>query len=196
MSKVVITSAPPKTPTISARTVSSGITSIAATRRGRTRKWIGSSPKVVIAFTSSLTFWVPIWAANAAPVRPANTIAVISAPSSRSIAIPTPFTTKITAPNFCATSPISKAMITPMRKPTSRTIGTALAPASVATSSTSPQLTAPRRVSACRSALAHAPRNPASRFAYAICCTVARPICSRIPIGRRRRAGAVKSLGS
>ena len=33
-----ITGAPPKIPTISARTASSGITSIAATRRGRTRK--------------------------------------------------------------------------------------------------------------------------------------------------------------
>jgi hypothetical protein len=60
----------------------------------------------------AFTFWVPIWAANAAPVRPANTIAVISAPSSRSIASPTPFTTKITAPNCRATSPISKAMMT------------------------------------------------------------------------------------
>jgi len=29
----------------------------------------------------AFTFWVPIWAANAAPVRPANTIPVISAPS-------------------------------------------------------------------------------------------------------------------
>src|SRR5215470_3366575 len=40
-------------------------------------------------------------------------------------------------------------MITPMRKPISSTTGTPLAPASVAMSSTSPQLMRPPRVNAC-----------------------------------------------
>ena len=138
MSKLSITSAPPNSPITSASTASSGITSAAASSRGSTRKRTGSSPKVTIALTSSFTFCVPIWAAKAAPVRPANTMAVISGPSSRSMAMPTPLTTKITAPNFCATSAVWNAMITPIRKPISRTIGTALAPASVATATTSP----------------------------------------------------------
>jgi hypothetical protein len=60
-----------------------------------------------MALISSFTFCVPICTANAAPVRPANTMAVVNGPSSRSIATPAPFTTKITAPNCRATSATS-----------------------------------------------------------------------------------------
>ena len=54
--------------------------------RGVTRKRTGSRPIVVSASISWLTRIVPISAANAAPVRPASRIAVISGPSSRTIA--------------------------------------------------------------------------------------------------------------
>ena len=64
-----------------------------------TRKRTGSSPIVVSASISWLTLIVPISAANAAPERPASRIAVISAPSSRSIDRPIRSATKISAPN-------------------------------------------------------------------------------------------------
>jgi hypothetical protein len=92
--------------------------------RGRARtqslRWSGRRPRPSRSPRQSPTRLPP----RAAPVRPAKTIAVISGPSSRSSANPTPFTTKITAPKSFATSPDSKAMITPMRKPTSNTTGT------------------------------------------------------------------------
>ena len=46
-------------------------------------------PNVESASISSLTCMVPSWAAKAAPVRPAMTMAVIMAPISRTVAIPT-----------------------------------------------------------------------------------------------------------
>ena len=44
---------------------------------------------VVSASISSLTCMLPIWAANAAPLRPAMMMAVIMAPISRAMAMPT-----------------------------------------------------------------------------------------------------------
>ena len=80
MLKLIIVSAPPRMPMMSANSVSSGTISTAARMRVTTRKRTGSRPIVVSAFSSSLTFIVPISAANAAPERPASRIAVISGP--------------------------------------------------------------------------------------------------------------------
>ena len=65
---------------MSANRIKNGIMSTAAMIRVTTRKRTGSRPIVVSAFSSSLTFIVPISAANAAPERPASSIAVISGP--------------------------------------------------------------------------------------------------------------------
>ena len=66
------------------------------------------------------------------------------------MAMPTPLTTKMTAPNFSATTAVWNAMITPIRKPISSTMGTAFAPASVATATTSPQRIVRGRRSECQ----------------------------------------------
>ncbi len=52
---------------------------------------MGSSPIVVRASSSSLTFMVPISAANAEPERPARMIAVKIGPNSRIMTIPMMF---------------------------------------------------------------------------------------------------------
>ena len=96
--------------------------------RGVTRKRTGSRPIVVSASTSWLTFIVPISAANAAPERPASRIAVISGPSSRSIARPIRSATKISAPNLRIGIADWNARITPSRNEISATIGSASAP--------------------------------------------------------------------
>ena len=57
--------------------------------RGSTRNSIGEIPIVVSASISWVTFMVPSCAANAAPVRPAMMIAVIIAPMSRTMPMPT-----------------------------------------------------------------------------------------------------------
>ena len=126
--KLCSVSAPPSRPIRSANSVSSGVISSAAMIRGATRKRTGSRPIVVSASTSSLTFIVPISAANAAPERPASRIAVISGPSSRSIASPTRSATKISAPNLRIGTADWKARITPSRNEISATIGSASAP--------------------------------------------------------------------
>jgi len=82
-----------------AKTVSSGIITERATILGRTRNSIGGMPSVCSAEISSLTCMVPRLAAKAAPVRPDIRIAVIIAPISRTIAMPTRLATKIAAPN-------------------------------------------------------------------------------------------------
>ena len=64
-----------------------------ASTRGRTRNSTGRSPIVRSASTSSLTVMVPRVAANAAPVRPAITMPVMRAPSSRRTPMPTRFAT-------------------------------------------------------------------------------------------------------
>ena len=78
---------------------SNGIIRDNATIRGSTRNSMGGIPSVCKAETSSLTCMVPRFAANAALVRPDIRIAVIIAPISRAIAMPTRFATKIAAPN-------------------------------------------------------------------------------------------------
>ena len=83
MSMICRTMQPPKSPAISEKIVSTGITSADATMRGSTRNLTGGNPIVVSASSSSSTFMVPISAANALPVRPARMIAVTSGPSSR-----------------------------------------------------------------------------------------------------------------
>ena len=71
---------------------------------------------------------MPISAANAAPERPASRIAVISGPSSRSIASPIRSATKISAPNLRIGIADWNARITPSRNEISATIGSASAP--------------------------------------------------------------------
>ena len=78
-----MTSLMPISPATSSSTVIAGMTSIAASMRGRTSIVIGSRPIVVSASISSLTFMVPISAAKADPVRPARITAARSGPSSR-----------------------------------------------------------------------------------------------------------------
>jgi len=68
--------------------------------RGSTRKSTGETPSVVSASISSLAFMFPISAANAAPVRPASTIAVIIAPISRVMLRPMRSATQISPPNW------------------------------------------------------------------------------------------------
>ena len=96
--------------------------------RGTTRKRTGSSPIVVSASTSWFTCIVPISAANAAPVRPASRIAVISGPSSRTIAMPTRSATKISAPKRRIGTADWNARIRPIRNEISATIGRPSAP--------------------------------------------------------------------
>ena len=109
---------------------SSGIIRHRASMRGRTRNSIGGMPKVTSASTSSVTFIVPSWAANAAPVRPAMMMPVIIAPISRSMAIPTRLAMKMSAPNCCSCTAPTKARIRPTRMLISVTMGRASAPAS------------------------------------------------------------------
>ena len=136
-------SAPPSRLTRSANSVKRGVISSAAMTRVVTRKRTGSRPIVVSASTSWLTFIVPISAANAAPERPASRMAVISGPSSRSIARPIRSATKISAPNFFIGIADWKARITPSRNEISATIGSASAPTCSQISHTSFQRTLP-----------------------------------------------------
>ena len=139
MSYIAMTRPPPRIPRIVAKTDNSGTTREEAIRRGTTKKYIGLRPKVVNAFNSSLTFWVPSWAAKAEPLRPAKRIAVIRGPNSLVIAIPIPLTTKITAPKIWATKAVSKAIMTPIKKPIRQIMPTALLPASSETERISPK---------------------------------------------------------
>ena len=84
---------------------------------------------------------MPISAANAAPERPASRIAVISGPSSRSIASPIRSATKISAPNFFIGIADWNARITPSKNEISATIGNASAPTFSQISHTSRQRT-------------------------------------------------------
>ena len=68
---------------------SSGIMRMSAIIRGSTRKSMEERPNVLSASISSFTCMVPSWAAKAAPVRPDMMMAVISAPISRAMAMPT-----------------------------------------------------------------------------------------------------------
>ena len=80
--------APPITAITAEKNPSSGIISTAAMIRGITSASIGETPIVRIASISSVSFIVPICAANAEPERPATMIAVISTPSSRKASRP------------------------------------------------------------------------------------------------------------
>ena len=80
---------PPKIPTQLAYSASNGIIKPSATMRGSTKKSTGEIPSAASASISSLAFMLPSVAANAAPVRPANTIAAIIGPISRTTDRPT-----------------------------------------------------------------------------------------------------------
>ena len=83
---------------------------------------------MVSALSSSLTFIVPISAANAAPERPASRIAVISGPSSRRIDKPTRSATNSSAPNWRIGTADWNARMMPSRNEMSATIGNAFTP--------------------------------------------------------------------
>src|SRR5215467_12699053 len=83
-----ITTAPPMRPSNPAKMASSGVIATAAITRGTTKNPTGSSPIVVRASSSSLTFIVPSSAANAEPDLPARMMAVNNGPSSRNIERP------------------------------------------------------------------------------------------------------------
>ena len=137
------TTSPPSSANALVSTVSAGTTATAASTRGTTRKRTGSRPIVESASISSLTFIVPISAANAEPERAVSRIAAISGPSSRSIEIPSRSATKISAPKRCIGIAPWKARIRPSRKPTSATIGTAPIPARSATVTASRKRSSP-----------------------------------------------------
>ena len=83
-----------------AQIVRHGSIIIMATNFGVTRKWIGSIAMVSSASISSVTFMVPISAANADPDLPITTMAVINGPSSLVIEMATALATMLIAPNF------------------------------------------------------------------------------------------------
>ena len=92
--------APPKIPIEFAQIVRQGNITIIARNFGVTKNWIGLIAIVSSASISSVTFMVPISAANAEPDRPITTIAVIKGPNSRVIEMATAVATKSIAPNF------------------------------------------------------------------------------------------------
>ncbi len=84
------------------------------------------------ASTSSVTFFVPISAANADPDRPITTIAVISGPNSRKIETITASGTRLNMPNFFSSCAICKARIRPNNMVIIETIGIASTPTAMA----------------------------------------------------------------
>ena len=64
-----------------------------------TRKSTGGMPSVSSASISSPVFMLPICAAKAAPVRPATTTPVMTAPISRNVLKPTMSATQMSPPN-------------------------------------------------------------------------------------------------
>ena len=80
---------PPITPMKSAQIVRHGTITSIARNFGATRKATGRRAMVFSASTSSVTFMVPISAANAEPDRPITMMAVISGPNSRTIEMAT-----------------------------------------------------------------------------------------------------------
>ena len=93
-------SPPPASPIASAMTVNKGSAMTSASTRGTTSNSIGFKPMARSASISSFSCMTPISAANALPERPATMIAVSSTPISRSTAMVTRSTTKMSAPNF------------------------------------------------------------------------------------------------
>ncbi len=91
---------------------------------------IGLIPIVRIASISSVSFIVPIWAANAEPERPATIIAVINTPNSRRVIRPTRLTVRDSAPNCCNCAAPCCAITIPIRKLIKPTMGSALTPTS------------------------------------------------------------------
>ena len=79
---------PPKSAIISATNMSIGMAIISAMIRGSTKNAKGSKPIVRMASSSCVIFIEPICAANAEPLRPAMTMAVITGASSRNIEMP------------------------------------------------------------------------------------------------------------
>src|SRR5260370_37266382 len=91
--------------------VTQGNIAILARNFGVTRKWIGLIAIVSSASISSVTFMVPISAANAEPERPITTIAVINGPSSLDIDNATALGTILMAPNLLSSYALCKARI-------------------------------------------------------------------------------------
>ena len=82
------------------------------------------------ASVSSLSCITPISAANALPDRPATMTAVSNTPISRSTAMVTKSTTKMSAPNFESCCAPRYAKTTLIRNAMSETIGMAVTPVS------------------------------------------------------------------
>ena len=125
-------SAPPKIPIEFAQIVRHGSITIMAMNFGATRNDTGLIAIVCSASISSVTFIVPISAANAEPERPMTTIAVISGPSSRVIEIATAVATRSIAPNLRNSYALCSARINPIKNVMSDRIGSARTPTSIA----------------------------------------------------------------
>src|SRR6266481_2911783 len=93
-------SEPPRMPMALAQMVKQGNITIMARNFGATRNRIGLMAIVSSASISSLTFIVPISAANAEPERPITMMAVIKGPSSRDMETATIVATALIAPNL------------------------------------------------------------------------------------------------
>ncbi len=91
---------------------------------------MGFMPMARSASVSSFSCITPISAANALPERPATMIAVSSTPISRSTAMVTRSTTKMSAPNRDSCCAPRYATITLIRNAISETMGMAVMPVS------------------------------------------------------------------
>ena len=109
-----------------------GNITIIARNFGVTRKCTGLIAMVSSASISSVTFMVPISAANAEPERPITTMAVIKGPSSRVIETATAVATRFIAPNFRSSYAACKARINPIKNVISERMGSARTPSCAA----------------------------------------------------------------
>ena len=147
--------------------------------RWMTRKRTGSRPIVSRASSSSLTFIVPISAANAEPERPARMIAVKIGENSRTMTRPIMSAMKIWAPNISRGCAASKAITRPMSRLMRETIGRALTPAFSKTTPTSRQRMRRGRRSAAAKPWTTAPMKIACARRSANIDWVAAPISAR-----------------
>ncbi len=191
---------PPASPIASATIVSSGKAMTSAMTRGTTRSSIGLMPIARSASVSSLICITPISAANALPERPATMMAVNSTPISRSTAIATRSTTKMSAPKRCSCWAPRYATITLMRNAISATIGIALMPVSWMCLTTDCRRSARGLANAAPMTATMRPRKPTAARVSSPCSTVHRPTrssgCSTDTGARSAAAGAIRPVSS
>src|SRR3990172_2123517 len=130
MSAMRDTKYPPRTPTRSAKTTSTGRTRVEATTRGTTRYLTGFVARVTSASICSVTFIVPSSAAIDAPTRPETMSPANTGPSSRVIESATTVPTKLVAWNRWNPDQLCRARTIPVKVAVTRTTGSELTPTS------------------------------------------------------------------